>query len=106
MIFYYIFMYILNGKVVIQMNDLLCKFENLVVLKTIMDNIDLNFIGTNDLDNIAIIANDLDIDLNFIDYDHIEYNDQYQDICDVYMDWFDDVNTMYLDVKNSLLKLI
>ena len=88
------------------MYDLLCKFENLVVLKTIMDNIDLNFIGTQDLDNIIKIADELDIPLNCIDYDNIDYNDQYQDICDVYMDWFDDVNTMYLDVKNGLLKLI
>lgn len=88
------------------MYNLLCQFENLVVLKTIMDNIDLNFIGTQDLDNIIEIADELDIPLNYIDYDNIDYNDQYQDICDVYMDWFDDVNTMYLDVKNGLLKLI
>lgn len=88
------------------MYDLLCKFENLIVLKTIMDNIDLNFIGTQDLDNIIEIADELDIPLNCIDYDNIDYNDQYQDICDVYMNWFDDVNTMYLDVKNGLLKLI
>lgn len=88
------------------MYNLLCQFENLVVLKTIMDNIDLNFIGTQDLDNIIEIADKLDIPLNCIDYDNIDYNDQYQDICDVYMDWFDDVNAMYLDVKNGLLKLI
>lgn len=88
------------------MYDLLCKFENLVVLKTIMSNIDLNFIGTQDLGNIIEIADELDIPLNYIDYDNIDYNDQYQDICDVYMDWFDDVNAMYLDVKNGLLKLI
>ena len=88
------------------MHDLLCKFENLVVLKTIMNNIDLNFIGIHDLNNIIEIADELDISLNCIDYDNIDYNYQYQDICDVYMDWFDDVNTMYLDVKNGLLKLI
>ena len=88
------------------MYDLLCKFEDLVVLKTIMDNIDLNFIGTEDLDNIIEIAEELNISLNCIDYDNIDYNDQYQDICDVYTDWFDDVNNMYLDVKNDLLKLI
>lgn len=88
------------------MYDLLCKFEDLIVLKTIMDNIDLNFIGTQDLDNIIEIADELSIPLNCIDYDNIDYNNQYQDICDVYMDWFDDVNTMYLDVKNGLLKLI
>lgn len=88
------------------MYELIDKFENIITLKTIMDNIDLNFIGTQDLDNIIEIADELDIPLNVIDYDKIEYNSQYQDIYDVYIDWFDDVNTMYLDVKNGLLKLI
>lgn len=88
------------------MYELINKFENIITLKTIMDNIDLNFIGTQDLDNIIEIADELDIPLNVIDYDKIEYNSQYQDIYDVYIDWFDDVNTMYLDVKNGLLKLI
>lgn len=88
------------------MHELLCKFENIVTLKTIMDNIDLNFICLNDLDKIANIANELDIDLNCIDYDNIEYNSQYQDICDTFTDWFEDINTMYLDLREKLLQLI
>ena len=88
------------------MHELLCKFENIVVLKTIMDNIDLNFICLDDLDKIANIADELDIDLNCIDYDNIEYNSQYQDICDTFTDWFEDVNTMYLDLREKLLQLI
>lgn len=88
------------------MYDLLCKFENLVILKTIMDNVDLNFIDTVDLDKIANVANELEIDLNFLDYDKIEYDNQYDLIEQVYYDWFEDVDTMYEDIKNGLLKLI
>ena len=88
------------------MYELLCKFENIVTIKTIMDCIDLNFIGTEDLNKIANIANELDIDLNYLDYDKIEYNDQYDLIEQVFYEWFEDVNTMYLDIKNGLMKLI
>ncbi len=88
------------------MYELLCKFENIVTLKTIMDNINLNFICLDDLDKIANIANELDIDLNCIDYDNIEYNSQYQDICDTFTNWFEDVNIMYLDLREKLLQLI
>lgn len=87
------------------MFDLLCKFENIVVLKTIMDSIDLNFIGTEDLEKIADDAENLGIDLNCIDLDNI-YNSEYDLIEDIYREWFDDVNTMYLDIKEELLKLI
>lgn len=87
------------------MFDLLCKFENIVVLKTIMDSIDLNFIGTEDLERIADDAENLGIDLNCIDLDNI-YDSEYDLIEDIYTEWFDDVNTMYLDIKEELLKLI
>lgn len=87
------------------MFDLLCKFENIIVLKTIMDSIDLNFIGTEDLERIADDAENLGIDLNCIDLDNI-YNSEYDLIEDIYREWFDDVNTMYLDIKEELLKLI
>lgn len=87
------------------MFDLLCKFENIVVLKTIMDSIDLNFIGTEDLERIADDAENLGIDLNCIDLDNI-YDSEYDLIEDIYKEWFDDVNTMYLDIKEELLKLI
>lgn len=87
------------------MFDLLCKFENIIVLKTIMDSIDLNFIGTEDLERIADDAENLGIDLNCIDLDNI-YDSEYDLIEDIYREWFDDVNTMYLDIKEELLKLI
>ena len=86
------------------MHDLLCKFENIIILKTIMESVDRNFVDTVDLDKIANVANELDIDLNYLDYDRIERDNQFDLIEQVYYDWFEDVNTMYLDIKNGLLK--
>ena len=86
------------------MHDLLCKFENIIILKTIMESVDHNFIDTVDLGKIADVANELEIDLNFLDYDRIERDNQFDLIEQVYYDWFEDVNTMYLDIKNGLLK--
>lgn len=86
------------------MHDLLCKFENIVILKTIMESVDHNFIDTVDLSKIADVANELEIDLNFLDYDRIERDNQFDLIEQVYYDWFEDVNTVYLDIKNGLLK--
>lgn len=88
------------------MYNLLEKFENLVVLKTMMDLVDLNFIDTVRISQIADTANELDIDLDFTLYDQIKYDDDYDLMIETFEDWFEDVNTMYLDVKNGLLKLI
>lgn len=88
------------------MYDLLYKFENLVVLKTMMDLVDPNFIDSVKLGQIADTANELDIDLNHLNYDKILYEDDYDLMIDVFEEWFEDINTMYLDIKNGLLKLI
>lgn len=87
------------------MNNLVSQFENLIALKAIMDNVDLNFIDTGDLENIANCAIDLGIDIEDYDIDDI-YNSEYDRIYDIYIEWFDDINSMYLDVKNELLKII
>lgn len=88
------------------MYDLLEKFENIIILRTVMNEIDLNFIGLNDLEHIARVADACHIDLDVTNFETIEYNDQYQDICDVFDDWYDDVDYMYHDIKNGLLRLI
>lgn len=87
------------------MYDLLCEFESLIVLKTMMNHIDLNFISVNDLKEIALYAEELDIHLKEIDLDDI-YNSDYKLITDVYKEWYDSINNRYLDIKNGLLKLI
>lgn len=91
---------------VLIMHDLLCKFESLVILQTMMDLIDLNFIDTVKLNQIADTANELDIDLNYVDYDKIMHESDYDLMVQVFEDWAEDINTMYLDVKDKLLKLI
>ena len=88
------------------MNRLLSLFESLIILKTDMDNIDLNFICINDMEKIIEIADELDIDLNCIEYDKIEYNTQLEELIEIYYDWYEDINTMYLDIRNELLKCL
>lgn len=85
------------------MCDLLCKFEDIIVLKTIMDSIDLNFIGVEDLKEIAEYAEELGI--NCINLEDI-YNSKYNLITDIYYKWYENVNDKYLDIKNNLLKSI
>lgn len=87
------------------MNDLLSKFEKVIVLKTLMEDIDLNFIGVDDLEEIDLYAEELGIGLEYIDLDDY-YNSDYDGIIDVYDKWFENINGLYLDIKNDLLKLI
>ena len=88
------------------MYELLKQFENLVVLKTMMDMIECNFIDTVNLQQIADVADELDIHLDYqIDFDNINAS-EYNELYDIYIKWFDDINNMYLNVKNGLLKLI
>ena len=87
------------------MYDLLCKFEDIIVMKTIMDNVDLNFIGVGDLEEIAEYAKELGVEIDCVNLDNI-YNSEYDLITDIYYTWYENVNDKYLDIKNGLLKLI
>lgn len=87
------------------MYDLLCEFESLVVLKTIMDSVDMNFIGIGDLEKIDGYAKELGIDTKYVDLESM-YNFEIDSILDVYNDWYENVNDRYLEVKNGLLNLI
>ena len=87
------------------MYNLLCEFENIIVMKTIMDNVDLNFIGVGDLEKIAEYAEELGIETDYVNLDDI-YNSEYDLITDIYYKWYENVNDKYLDIKNGLLKLI
>lgn len=87
------------------MYDLLCEFESLIVLKTIMDSVDMNFIGIGDLEEIDGYAKELDIDTKYVDLESM-YNFEIDSILDVYNEWYENVNDKYLEVKNGLLNLI
>lgn len=81
------------------MYNMLCQLENLIVLKTIMEFVDLDSISISDLEEIAMYAEEFDIDLS-------DYHSDNKLIHEIYFEWFENVNTMYLNVKNGLLKLI
>lgn len=78
---------------------LLEQFENIITLKTIMDYKDYEEIVYDDLEEIIMLANELDIDLNCIDlYD--------SDLFDLFAEWFEDINFMYNDIKEQLIKIM
>ena len=87
------------------MYDLLCEFESLIVLKTPMDSIDINFIGIGDLEEIDGYAKELDIDIKYVDLESM-YNWEIDSILDVYNKWYDNINDRYLEVKNNLFKTL
>ena len=84
------------------MYDLLCEFESLIVLKTLMDSIDMNFIGIGDLEEIDGYAKELDIDIKYVDLESM-YNWEIDSILDVYNEWYDNINNRYLEVKEQLI---
>ena len=84
------------------MYDLLCEFESLIVLRTLMDSVDMNFIGIGDLEEIDGYAKELDIDIKYVDLESM-YNREIDSILDVYNEWYDNINDRYLEVKEQLI---
>lgn len=84
------------------MYDLLCEFESLIVLRTLMDSIDMNFIGIGDLEEIDGYAKELDIDIKYVDLESM-YNWEIDSILDVYNEWYNNINDRYLEVKEQLI---
>ena len=84
------------------MYDLLCEFESLIVLRTLMDSVDMNFIGIGDLEEIDGYAKELDIDIKYVDLESM-YNWEIDSILDVYNEWYDNINNRYLEVKEQLI---
>lgn len=83
------------------MYDLLCEFESLITLRTLMDKVDLNFIGIEDLKEINGYARELNIDIKYVDLESM-YNWEIDSILDVYNEWYDNINDRCLEVKNQL----
>lgn len=84
------------------MYDLLCEFESLIVLRTLMDSVDMNFIGIGDLEEIDGYAKELDIDIKYVDLESM-YNWEIDSILDVYNEWYNNINDRYLEVKEQLI---
>lgn len=87
------------------MYDLLCEFESLIVLRTLMDSVDINFIGIGDLEEIDGYAKELDIDIKYVDLESM-YNWEIDSILNVYNEWYDNINNRYLEVKSNLFKTL
>ena len=87
------------------MYDLLCEFESLIVLRTIMNNVDMNFIGIGDLEEIDGYAKELGIDIKYVDLESM-YNWEIDSILDVYDEWYNNINDRYLEVKSNLFKTL
>ena len=84
------------------MYDLLCEFESLIVLRTLMDSVDMNFIGIGDLEEINGYARELNIDIKYVNLESM-YNWEIDSILDVYNEWYDNINNRYLEVKEQLI---
>ena len=84
------------------MYDLLCEFESLITLRTLMDSVDMNFIGIGDLEKINGYARELNIDINYVNLESM-YNWEIDSILDVYNEWYDNINDRYLEVKKQLI---
>ena len=84
------------------MYDLLCEFESLIVLRTLMDSVDMNFIGIGDLEKINGYARELNIDIKYVNLESM-YNWEIDSILDVYNEWYDNINNRYLEVKKQLI---
>lgn len=83
------------------MYDLLCEFESLITLRTLMDKVDINFIGIEDLKEINGYARELGIDIKYVDLESM-YNWEIDSILDVYNEWYDNISDRCLEVKNQL----
>lgn len=85
--------------------NLVNKFERIVILKTLIFDIDLNFLDESDLNKIATYACDMEIDLNFKLYDKLDYP-KYDELREVYEEWRDDIVYMADDIREELTKQI
>lgn len=82
---------------------LLSDFERIVILKTLIFDIDLNFLSKNDLEEIAYRADEMEVDLNFSSFDKLDYP-TYDESLKVFEEWKTDILKRYDEIKNELLK--
>ena len=86
--------------------ELLGEFEDLIVLRTILDSKKKNvrdgyvdYISIDDLEEIVLIADEMNIDLKHIDF----YNENLNSIA-ILEEWSDDINSKYNEIKEKLSK--
>lgn len=86
--------------------SLLGDFERIIILKTLIYDIDLNFLDLEDLEKIDIEAYQLEIE-NFPQYD-LEgmYNSQYDEIQEIFENYKKFVTMKYWRLKREIENLI
>lgn len=83
------------------------NFENIFLVKTVIGNINLNFLTKNDLEDIDEIAYELDIELPLNEVESLEdfYDFEYEKVSKIYNDWYEYINNEYVSLKEELFKL-
>lgn len=84
---------------------LLSDFERIIILKTLIFDIDLVFISKNNLEEIAYRADEMEIDLDFSSFDKLDYP-TYDELLKIYEEWKTDILEKYNTIKDDLLKKI
>ena len=96
------------------MNKLLIEFEGIVILRTIVRDVNLNFLCKEDLEHIEDVAYELGIELplNIIDPEDDEiiitsledfYDSQYEMVKKVFECWNNLINDKYLNIRKRIL---
>lgn len=85
------------------MEETINEFERLVILKTVVCDVDLNFLDIGDLEKIDEYAYDMEIELPEADLEGL-YNFQFDEIKNIYNSWKDYIFKRYEEIKEELLK--
>ena len=78
------------------MLELLSHFENIIVIRTLLDNMNLNYIPEEDMQDVLDIANECGID-----FGNHTLNDS--DLIKVYQDWLEIINNEYLITRDKFV---
>lgn len=80
------------------------KLERMLILRTIICEIDLNFLDVSDLEKILYTADELEIGLKPYDVEGL-YNSEYDKIKEIYTKWKNDIIERYQKMRNIFIEL-
>lgn len=85
------------------MDEMLIDFELIIILKTEICRVNLNFLDKGDLEEIEEVMYDMGLEEHFTDYD-LEglYNSNYDKIEEIYEQWKDEVILLFDDIQSKL----
>lgn len=77
--------------------------ENVIILRTIANNVNYNYIGVSDLENIALEAEYLDIILPEYDLEEL-YNSQTDELIAIHKDYMKTIDNAYIELRLEILQ--